>query len=401
MTNNINAALGSVRVLDLTEERGLYAGKLLADLGADVIKIEKPEGSQARQMGPFKDDMPALESSLYFINFNTNKRGITLNLDRPAGKDIFRQLTKKSDVVIEDYEPGMMKSKGLDYPALRELNRRLIMASVSGFGQDGPYSRYKAPDIVNFAMGGLMYSSGTPEAAPVVAPGEQAYHGASIIAAFGILAALCLRLSTDEGQLVDISAHEVMASQNHEQIMRYSVRSDIGGRTGSQHAAAPARIFSCKDGYVHICVLRPGHWRSFLELVGNPEVLMDDMWYDSFLRRRHHDLIDPFAVEFTKSRTKTEIAELCQARGIPCTPVNTPEDFSHSPHVKTRDLITEIEHPVIGQHSYLSSPYRLSQTPCRIERPAPLLGQHNKEIYCEELGYPEEELTRFKAEGII
>jgi crotonobetainyl-CoA:carnitine CoA-transferase CaiB-like acyl-CoA transferase len=401
MTGNFNAALGSVRVLDLTEERGLYAGKLLADLGADVIKVEKPEGSQSRHKGPFKDDVPALESSLYFINFNTNKRGITLNLDIPAGRDIFMQLAKRFDVVIEDYKPGVMQCKGLDYQVLRELNQRLIMASISGFGQDGPYSQYKAPDIVNFAMGGLMYSSGTPEAAPVVAPGEQAYHGASILAVFGILAALYLRLRTNEGQLVDISAHEVMAAQNHEQIMRYSTRSDIGGRTGSQHAAAPARIFPCKDGYVHICVLRPGHWRSFLELVGNPELLMDEMWYDSFLRRRHNDIIDPFAAEFTIRRTKMEIAELCQERGIPCTPVNTPGDFSHDPHVKARGFITEIEHQVIGQHSYLGSPYKLSLTPCRVERPAPLLGQHNKEVYCGELGYEEEEMARLKTEGTI
>jgi len=292
----------------------------------------------------------------------------------------------RTDVVIEDHDPGVMRSKNLDYSVLKELNRGLVMASISGFGQDGPYSWYKAPDIVSFAMGGLMYSSGDPEAAPVVAPGEQAFHGASILAVSGILAALLLRLSTGEGQLVDISAHEVMASQNHEQIMRYSTKSDIGGRTGSQHSAAPARIFPCKDGYVHICVLRPNQWRSFLELVGKPEILADEVWDDAFLRRRNNDLIDPFATEYTMSRTRAEITEVCQAKGIPCTPVNTPEDFFNDPHIKARAFFTEVEHPAIGRHFYPGSAFRLSQTPCRIDRPAPLLGQHNQEIYCGELG---------------
>lgn len=398
---NIDSALSQIRVLDLTEERGLYTGKLLADLGADVIKMERPEGSRARFRGPFKDDTPSLENSLYFINFNTNKRGITLNPDKPEGREIFRRLVKLSDILIEDDEPGVMESRGWGYSALKELNRRLIMASISGFGQDGPYSRYKAPDIVNFAMGGLMYSSGSAETAPVTAPGEQSYQAAAIQAAFSILAALCLRLTTGKGQWLDISAHEVMAAQNHEQIMRYSTRSDIGGRTGSQHSAAPARIFPCKDGYVHICVLRPNHWRSFLDLVGNPEVLQGEMWDDSFQRRRNHDLIDPFTVEFTKNRTKTEITTLCQARGIPCTPVNSPEDFINDPHIKSRFFTTEVEHPVIGKHTYLGSPFRLSRTPCCVNRPAPLLGQHNQEVYCGELGYSNIELEELRGKGII
>jgi len=399
MTGNLDMALGGVRVLDLTEDRGLYAGKLLADLGADVIKVEKPEGSKARQIGPFKGDVPSLESSLYFANFNTNKRGITLNLDSSAGKDIFKQLATRADVVIEDFEPGVME--GLDYPSLRELNRRLIVASVTGFGRDGPYSRYKAPDIVSFAMGGIMYISGDPEEAPVVAPCEQAYHSASIIAVFGILAALYQRLSTGEGQLVEVSTHEVMAAINEELIMRYSLTFEIERRYGSQHTTAPARIYPCKDGYVHIVVLRPGHWRSFLELLGNPEALMDEAWYDGRFRRLNVDIIDPIITEFTMKHTKTEITNLCQASHIPCTPVNTPADLSHDAHVKERAFITGIEHPVIGRHLYLGPPYKLSETPCQIRRPAPLLGQHNREVYCEELGYPDEELAKFKAEGII
>ncbi len=396
-----NVALGGIKVLDLTNDRGLYAGKLLADLGADVIKIEEPDGSKARHIGPYKDDAPILENSLYFINYNTNKRGITLNIRSSAGQDIFKQLVRHSDVVIEDFEPGVMKSLGLDYPVLQELNHRIILASVTGFGHDGPYSAYKAPDIVNFAMGGLMYISGSPEDPPVVAPCEQAYHSASIIAASGILAALFHRLSTGRGQIVEVSAHEVMAAFNEELILRYSIGFELKGRYGSQHTVAPARIYPCKDGYVHIIALEASQWGNLLDVLGKPEILMDKAWYDPFFRRINVDVIDPIVSEFTMKHTKSEITELCQERHVPCTPVNTPEDFPNDRHIKERRFITEIEHPAIGRHRYLSSHYKLSETPGSIERPSPLLGQHNKEVYRNELGYSDEDLERLKSEGVI
>ncbi|MBM2825911.1 MAG: putative acyl-CoA transferase/carnitine dehydratase, partial [Dehalococcoidales bacterium] len=221
MADVFTSALSGVKVLDLTEERGLYAGKMLADLGADVVKIEKPEGSKARRTGPFKDDVPGLENSLYFLNFNTNKRGVTLNIDSSEGRDIFKQLAKRTDILIEDFEVGVMQSLKLDYPALRELNRGIIMASVTGFGQTGPYRMFKASDIVSFAAGGMMNISGSRSAAPVVAPGEQSYHGVSIAAVFGILTALLARMSSGEGQLVDASAHEMVATCASE-VMNYS-----------------------------------------------------------------------------------------------------------------------------------------------------------------------------------
>jgi crotonobetainyl-CoA:carnitine CoA-transferase CaiB-like acyl-CoA transferase len=393
--------LDGVKVLDLCEGRGLYAGRLLADLGADVIKIEKPDGSEARRVGPFKDDVPSLESSLYFINFNTNKRGITLDLRNAAGQDIFERLVRQSDVLIEDSEPGVMKALGIDYHVLRKVNQRVIVASVTGFGHDGPYSSYKASDLVSFAMGGLMYISGEPEKAPVTAPCEQSYHSASIIAVFGILGALYQRMSTGEGQFVDVSTHEAMAVMNEELIMRYSIAFDIQGRYGSQFISAPARIYPCKDGYIHIVVLRAGHWRSLVELLGNPEAIADDVWYDSAFRRQNVDVLDPIVTEFTMSHTKMEITRMCQARDIPATPVNSLDDFCEDIHIKDRAFITEIEHPVVGRHRYLGAPYRLNDTRYQIERPAPLLGQHNKEVYCGELGYSERELAKLKDDGII
>lgn len=401
MTDISDRTLGGIRVLDLTEGRGLYVGKMLADLGAEVIKVEHPNGSKVRQIRPFKDDIPDLESSLYFINFNTNKKSITLNIHSLKGQDMFKQLVRRSDVVTEDFKPGIIKSLGLDYPVLKELNKSIILASVTGFGQDGPYCNYKAPDIVSFAMGGIMYISGEPETAPVVAPCEQSYHSTSVIACFGILAALYQRLSTGEGQWVDVSAHEVMTAMNEELVMRYGLTFEIEQRCGSQHKSAPARIYPCKDGYVHLVVLRPQHWMNLLDIMGNPELLTDEVWLDSGFRRVNTDFIDPIVTEFTMRHTKKEITEMCQAKQISCTPVNTPSDCSNDTHVKDRALVIEIEHPVIGRHRYLGPPYRLSETPCRIERPAPMLGQHNQEIYCSELGFSDQKLAQLKAEGVV
>ncbi|MBI2849853.1 MAG: CoA transferase [Chloroflexi bacterium] len=400
MADNFVSALHSIKVLDLTEERGLYAGKMLADMGADVIKIEKPAGSKARRIGPFKDDVPGIENSLYFLNFNTNKRGITLNMDSSAGREIFKRLAQRADIVIEDFEVGVMQSLGLDYPALRELNQGIIMASVTGFGQTGPYRMYKAPDMVSFAVGGMMNLNGPRNAAPVVAPCEQSYYSASVAAVFGSLTALFLRIGTGEGQLVDVSAHEVVATYASE-IMSYSNTSRIGQRNGSQFGSVPGRIYPCKDGYVHILTVRANHWQGFREAMGNPETVMGKEWDNGMFRNRNVDTIDAVVTEFTMKHTKMEITEMCQVKGVPCTPVNTPAEFSQDAHMKARGFFVEIEHPVMGRHSYLNPPYRLSKTVCRIERPAPLLGQHNREVYGGELGHTDKELAELKSEGII
>jgi crotonobetainyl-CoA:carnitine CoA-transferase CaiB-like acyl-CoA transferase len=237
--------------------------------------------------------------------------------------------------------------------------------------------------------------------APVVAPCEQACQSASIFAQLGILTALFSRMTTGKGQHIDISSHEVMAAINEGLITKYSNQIDLGQRTGSQFATCPSRIYPCNDGYVHIVILRPEHWRNFLEVIGNPEILSDDVWYDMNFRQQNADLIDPIVTEFTLSHTQKEIIEILQERRIPCTPFYTPSDFCRDAHVKQRSFIIEVEHPVIGRHSYLSPPYRFSQTPCRVECPAPLLGQHNDEIYRGQLGYSEDDLARFRAEGAI
>ena len=393
-------ALEHIRVLDLTMERGLYAGKQLADLGADVIKVEPLSGCQARYIGPFKNDIPDIESSLYFINFNTNKRSITLNLRSREGQEIFKKLVVKSDVIIDDFQPGTMEIYGLGYTTLRGLNKGIIVASITGFGRKGPYCQFKAPDIVSFAMGGSMFVSGTPSKPPVVAPAEQAYQSASRISCFGILVALYNRLIRGTGQLVEVSAQEVVAAQEQEPIIRYGLNAEIMRRYGSQHITAPARTYHCKDGYVYLIAMFLEHWKALLELLGNPETLLDEAWESITFRRINSDIIDPIVSEFTGKYTKEQVTQMCQERRIPCTPVYSPEEFANDAHIQERELVVQVNHPKIGQHGYILS-RALTESPCQIRRHAPVLGQHNYDVYCQEFGYSVKELERFKSDGVI
>jgi len=392
--------LAGLKVLDLTEERGLYAGKVLADMGADVVLIEKPAGSRARSRGPFKGDTPGTENSLYFLNFNMNKRGITLNFESPSGRDLFQRLTKGADVVIEDSPVGRMHTLGLDYPALASINPRLIMASITGFGSTGPYAQYKAPDIVSMAMGGLTFVNGPPDAAPVTAPCEQSYHTVSVTAVFGIMTALILRNKTGKGQFIDLSAQQAVETATGGAWF-YSTISSIHGRSGSQFGAVPGRIFQCKDGYVHILTIRANHWQGLLEAMGNPEIFREEKWLTMEFRNANPDIIDAYVTEFTMAHNKMEIVEMCQARGVPCAPVNTPEDLFNDPHIKRRGVFTDIEHPVVGRFPFVRPVCNFSSTRCDINRPAPLLGQHNYEIYEQELKLSEPEMVKLKSEGVI
>lgn len=392
-------ALRGLRVLDLTEDAGQHCTKLLADLGADVIKVEIPGGVRARRIGPFKDDRPHPEGSLYFAYYNANKRSITLDYSKTEGARILKRLVERTDVLVEGFAPGYLEEVGLGYMALREINPRLIMASITGFGQGGPHRHFLAPDIVPFAMSGLMYISGKPEGPPVTAPGSQPYDLASAQAAFGILMALYHRLFSGKGQHVEVSAQEAVACEEHT-ISRFSLDGHIVAREGSQHGtAAPARIYRSQDGYVHL--FAGPHWKSFREWMGSPEVLADPLWEDPDFRRANIDLVNPLIEEFTLSRGREELVREAQARHLPCTPVNTPADFIQSAQTQARGYLLEVEHPLLGRYLYPGAPYRLSETPWALRRPAPLLGEANEEIYCGELGYSREEMVALAAWRVI
>jgi len=399
-------ALSGIRVLDLSDGKGAYGTRILADLGADVIKVEPPDGDPMRSIPPFVGDLPGHERSLYWLYRNVNKRSITLNLDSKEGKEIFKRLIKPTDVVVETFEPGYMKQLGLDYEALCEVNPRVIMASITDFGQTGPYSHYKGSDIVDFAMSGAMIVNGTPDRAPVNMPGSPAQDCAAIYAMCGVMLALYARAFTGEGQYVEISAQEAaLAGLFSWSIPGYSYRSAAGRipfagprmmpRTGS------LAIVPCKDGYVHWLATSPRQFDALYELLGNPAELVEMGNNILEVAPRIGEHIEK-VTRHTMNMTMREFFEQGQGKfGLPCCPVCTPAEYIDNPHAKARSFFKEVEHPEVGKGLYATMPFKMTETPAEVRLPAPRLGQHNREIYQDELGFSTEELSAFRRAGII
>jgi len=337
--------------LDLAGLEGQFAGRILADLGMRVVKVEPPGGDAVRRMGPFKDDRPDREASLRFAFLNGGKESVTLDFETAEGRERLLCLVEQADVVIESYEPGYLDGLGLGYPALRERNAGLVMASVTGFGQTGPRAGYRATDIVGVATGGLMYISGDPSLPPVRPPETQGYYYASVFAAYGILLALWKRGKDGEGRYIDCSMQESVATQEH--MIREAAFDGVAiVRNGSQHKhAAPANIFPCKDGYVFLFVLAPAHWQKLLEVWDDhpPELDAEEL-RPPHRRRQHIDLINPAVESFTGRYTKRELTELLQGAGIPCLPVNSPSDFLAEEQIRVRDFLGEVSSPTLGRY---------------------------------------------------
>ncbi|MFN8555846.1 MAG: CoA transferase [Dehalococcoidia bacterium] len=371
-------ALAPFRVLDLTGPIGHYCGKLLADLGADVVKVEPPAGDPARGLGPFAGGDPDPERSLWYINYNTNKRGLTLDLDQSDGRRTFLDLVRAADVAIESFAPGVLDRLGLGYEALARANPGLILTSITAFGQTGLYPAYRANDLVGAAMGGMMYITGEPHLPPCVAPLEQGYQMAGLHAAFGTLMALFERDRGGRGQHLDVSLQDAEAHMFFN-VVNYAARAEIPLRLGVRGAVVPNGVYPSADGHVSITMFHPRHWTLLVEWMDDP-VLKEPAWQEREMRRENADLIDALIGEFTSRFTTEEFVEEAQRRHIPAGPVNTTADFVNDPHVRHRGIFMDIEHPVIGRHRYPGPSFHLSATPQRIRRPAPTLGQHTDEI---------------------
>ncbi|MBI4640632.1 MAG: CoA transferase [Candidatus Tectomicrobia bacterium] len=394
-----NRALAGYRVLDLTDEKGLFCAKLLADLGADTIKIERPGGDPTRNIGPFVGNHPHPEKSLYFLYMNTNKRGITLNLNMPSGQVLFKRLVQTADIIVESFPPQFLQDLRLDYPTLKEVNPRLIMTSITGFGQTGPYRSYEMAEIVGFAMGGMMTLAGKPDKAPLVAPGRQSYDFASCHAAVGTLIALFNRGMTGEGQHVDLSIQESLLSAAQVALSNYAYNETFEPRRGSDFGSA-SDIFPCKDGYIFFFLASPRHWKPLVEWMGNAE-LKDPKWESFLFRRDHAEELKSLIRAFTVQYTKEELYQEAQRRHISIAPLNTPWEFLENPHIQAREFFVEVNHPEAGLLKYPGAPYKLSETPWKVARPAPRIGEHNEEIYRSELGLTAEELVALHGVGVI
>ena len=402
-------ALSDVKVLDLTWHiAGPYCTKLLADYGAEVIKVEKPgEGEPARRMGPFFKDDPHPEKSGLFLHLNTNKKGITLNLKSAKGKKILKELAKDADILVESFRPHVMPSLGLDYETLEQINPKLLMTSISSFGQTGPYRDFKASEIVEYAMGGEMYSTGTAGREPLKLGGNVTQYQAGTVAAVSTMGGLFSAQSQGVGQHVDVSIMETQAGSTDRRIiylLGYACAGVITTRWPPPRDAVrmmilPQGVYPCKDGFVNTLSL-PQWWPRYLEAMEMPE-LKDDPRFQNIFSAEAGMEFDAIWYSWLADRTKDELFDIFLRAKIASAPVNSPEDLLRNPHLKERGYFTEIDHPETGKVTYPGAPIHMMETPSKARYPAPLLGQHNKEIYCDRLGYTREDLVKLRESGII
>ena len=376
-----------LRILDLSDEKGMFCSKLLGDMGADVIRVEKPGGGSERNCGPFLDNMSDPERSLHFWYGNTSKRGITLDIERKDGQHVLRELAAHADVIVETFSPGYLAERELDYEALSQLNPRLIVTSITAFGQTGPYRNYKSCDLVASALGGQMYVCGEAQGPPLRPYGEQSYLTASLFGAIGTMLAVQQRHITGKGQWVDISMQECVAAVVEPVNVRYLYEGIITKRQGARHWSDAFRIFPCQDGYILISLFR--RWDTLVEWLdseGMANDLKDGVWRDEDIRRRRIDHVAEIIERWTQTHCVEELVEQAQLMRLPWASVNSPGELLENPQIVERGFFTKVEHPELNRSfKYPGSPYKFSRTPWRISRRAPLIGEHNKEVICDEL----------------
>ena len=390
------------RVLDLTGVAGQMAGKILADLGLEVIKVEPPGGDPVRSLPPFRNHAPEPDTSLAFLYLNSNKKSITLNLEETHGRELLKTLARRADVLLESFPPGRMAQWGLGYDELSRQNPGLVMTSVTGFGKSGPRAAYQSPDLVALAMGGLLNVFGDAARPPCKPPETQAYYMASSYAALGSLFALYRRQRSGIGQQIDVSIQETLAVAD-QIVSSFANEKLLLKRDGAQHKqVSPANVFPCRDGWVYLFVSASGgHWKEFLSLwTGHPAKFDAPEWEAPGYRRVNNAAINDGVKEFTLRYGRDELVYLMQAHGLPCLPVNSPQEFLSDAHTQARGFVQSVSHSRWGSYQQTGTPFIADgeRTPIR---PAPDAGQNNEEIYGELLGMKAEEMKQLRAAGVI
>jgi crotonobetainyl-CoA:carnitine CoA-transferase CaiB-like acyl-CoA transferase len=415
------SALSPYRILDLTEGGCMIGARMLGDLGADVIKIEPPAGSPSR-IAPFYKDIQDPEKSLFWFAYNSNKRGITLDISKVDGQEIFKRLLETADVVMESFEPGYMVKLGLGYDSLSQVRPDLIMTSISLFGQDGPKANYKGSDLTAWASSGFLYLCGEPEFPPVRVSFHQALLFGGAEAAAGTMTALWHRQMTGEGQYVDTSIQECAISPTFQgvatwDLKKYDIlRCVMSFRSPGTGVQFGAPILECKDGHVGIIVQGGGNPAlpvSNRNLVNwmDEEGMADDWLKAMNWKTDYHilnvtqDLVDRVneaVAKFCATKTKAELYEGAIKRGILLSPVANFKDIREDPQLKARDFWLSLTHPELGEDIAYPGPFlRLSESPIKYQRRAPLIGEHNSEVYQKEMGFSSDELICLKQAGVI
>ena len=400
-------ALAGVRVLEYCRRiSGPYCTKLMADLGAQVIHAEPPKtGDEARKNPPFPRGIPHPEKSGLFLFLNANKLGITLNVQLPQGKEIFERLVRELDVLVEDSHPGQMEKMGLGYEHLRELNPGLIVASITPFGRSGPLKDYKAYPLNISHVSGQGYVLPLPspnlERAPTMVGGNCTEYDAGQTAAVAILSALYSKWTTGKGQFIEVSKQEAVLSMQRVEAVIFANSGQLSTRMGPRTERLITMMFPCKDGHVIAVTPLPHQWAALMKLVGNTDWTPRDYAADREARAENADALAELIGNWMKKHTMEEICREAQALSCPIAPVNSAEDVVNSEQMNVRGFFAEVEHQEVGKIKMPATPYHFSKTPMKLERAAPLLGEHNETIYCERLGYDREKLRELAAAGVI
>lgn len=401
-------ALTEVRVIEWGEFIAApFCAELLAQMGADVIKIEPPRvGDEARRYGPFPNDIPHPEKSGLFLYLNVNKLGITLDPVKPQGREILLKLLGDADVFVVNQPQMDLKQLKLGYDSLRKINPRLIVTLITPFGVSGPYKDWKGYDINCCAMGGITNTIGYPGRTPLTPPLHQGHHQAGLMAAIAIMLALLNRDITGLGALIDQAETDAWSTVHIGiGIQPYVEEGRIRRRSGhfSAHRPYPDTVLPCKDGAVCIDAPQKRQWRRLLEAIGNPEWAEDPIFEDRIKTSdEHHEKADAYLGQWLMQHTKAEIFKILQDARVPAAPLRTIEDIANDQHLRQRGFFREVEHPEAGKLShYPGVCYVSSKTAYAVQRPAPLLGQHNEEVYCRWLGYSKQDLNAWQREEVI
>jgi crotonobetainyl-CoA:carnitine CoA-transferase CaiB-like acyl-CoA transferase len=414
--NTESGPFSGVRVLELADEKGQWCGKLLGDLGADVIKIEPPDGEDTRTVGPFYKDVDDPERSLSFWHYNTSKRGVTLNLEAEDGRALFRRLIATADVVLETFRPGYIASLGLGYDDLKKLNPSVILCSLTPFGQTGPWRDFETSDLLHLAAGGQMGSCGyddIPDAPPIAPGGGQAWHMGSHYACMAITAALIHRANSGLGQYIDVSVHESCALTTEGAMSAWIYTGKTMIRQTGRHAGVaptPPTQTLCKDGkYVNIQLiamrLPPRQLRSLAEWMDKYDMaddLMDEKYQDTAVIQQQADHISLTVRKFINNMTQDEVYRGAQELGFSWGAVRTHDELLDDGQLNDRGFWVRVDNPELGEtFTYPGTSAIWSESPWQIARRSPLLGEHNQEIFCDELNLSQAELTALSESGVL
>ena len=397
--SSFKLALEGVKVLDLTQlMAGPYCTMMLADMGADVVKVEKPNGGDdTRRMGP-----PFIEGeSAAFLGINRNKRSIVIDLRSDAGRELAQRMALKSDILVQNFRPGALERMGLGYEQVREINPAIVYCTISGFGATGPYARRGGFDLVAQGMSGLMSVTGHPDGPPAKVGVPICDLNAGMFGAIGILTAYINRLRTGQGQHVDTSLLEGGIAYTFWESAMYFATGDIPEPKGSAHRlTAPYQAFETSDGYVNIGAANQANWERLCTAIGRDELATDPRFVEPRDRMNNLDeLVSTLEVTFAQ-QSSDHWLEILDAAGVPVGPINDLAQVYSDPQVRAREMMVETDHPVAGRVKNIGIPIKLSETPGRFQRPAPTLGQHTDEVLSD-LGCSDDEIDKLRTGGAV